>query len=464
MLSVVVEDLSVDIPVGADDDRGRRDLTPSLATLPQPESCRGEGGRTLGSLHGPSRIAWSPLGGCPTPCLEAVVTKDSDFKKLVRQRMAATGQSYTAARAAIYRSATDVGLPLTRRAFGVKMSYTVAFDGGHAPGAIGAGEYLFRRMVARGSAPGTFLENGARFCLRPDQSGVAQLAYATPECDSIVELVAAERAGDEILARLALGAEESLASEGSSAALAVSRLETGQSESYLVASAVTPERYLRLLEPFLATRWAYGPAVAPPARQAALSAASFADEGRYRRLKVTGADPSLSQLAMFLGVAATEQVLRLAESSVEVSLDHRGYSSLIDAVRTQRTYLAAARRIRRRPEDDIILGAWQAALESHEDSQAAATESNDSAGMANLSQAGTSIATASQIETAVDLPPQTTRARLRGLFIKTAKDHRRNFTVDWVHLKLNDQAQRTVLCKDPFKSVDERVEQLIAHM
>jgi proteasome accessory factor A len=36
--------------------------------------------------------------------------------------------------------------------------------------------------------------------------------------------------------------------------------------------------------------------------------------------------------------------------------------------------------------------------------------------------------------------------------------------VDWVHLKLNDQAQRTVLCKDPFRSVDERVEQLIAHM
>lgn len=33
---------------------------------------------------------------------------------------------------------------------------------------------------------------------------------------------------------------------------------------------------------------------------------------------------------------------------------------------------------------------------------------------------------------------------------------------DWVHLKLNDQAQRTVLCKDPFKSRDERAEKLIA--
>jgi proteasome accessory factor A len=31
-----------------------------------------------------------------------------------------------------------------------------------------------------------------------------------------------------------------------------------------------------------------------------------------------------------------------------------------------------------------------------------------------------------------------------------------------VHLKLNDQAQRTVLCKDPFRAMDERVDRLIA--
>ena len=54
------------------------------------------------------------------------------------------------------------------------------------------------------------------------------------------------------------------------------------------------------------------------------------------------------------------------------------------------------------------------------------------------------------------MPPQTTRAKLRGDFIKRAQEKRRDFTVDWVHLKLNDQAQRTVLCKDPYRSVDER--------
>jgi proteasome accessory factor A len=65
---------------------------------------------------------------------------------------------------------------------------------------------------------------------------------------------------------------------------------------------------------------------------------------------------------------------------------------------------------------------------------------------------------------AKNLPPQTTRARLRGEFIRRAQETRRDFTVDWVHLKLNDQAQRTVLCKDPFRSVDDRVEKLIASM
>jgi proteasome accessory factor A len=65
---------------------------------------------------------------------------------------------------------------------------------------------------------------------------------------------------------------------------------------------------------------------------------------------------------------------------------------------------------------------------------------------------------------AKSVPPQTTRARLRGEFIRRAQEKRRDFTVDWVHLKLNDQAQRTVLCKDPFRSTDERVDKLIAGM
>ncbi len=71
------------------------------------------------------------------------------------------------------------------------------------------------------------------------------------------------------------------------------------------------------------------------------------------------------------------------------------------------------------------------------------------------------VVTDEQVNEATTTPPATTRARLRGSFIKAAKAKKRDFTVDWVHLKLNDQAQRTVLCKDPFRAVDERVEKLI---
>jgi proteasome accessory factor A len=69
-----------------------------------------------------------------------------------------------------------------------------------------------------------------------------------------------------------------------------------------------------------------------------------------------------------------------------------------------------------------------------------------------------------EIARATELPPQRTRAKLRGDFIKAAQDKGRDFTVDWVHLKLNDQSQRTVLCKDPFRAVDDRVERLIESM
>ncbi|MCB0917709.1 MAG: Pup--protein ligase [Actinobacteria bacterium] len=83
-----------------------------------------------------------------------------------------------------------------------------------------------------------------------------------------------------------------------------------------------------------------------------------------------------------------------------------------------------------------------------------------------LARAGMAKKVAQDVEVfeAKTTPPQTTRAKLRGDFIAKAQDRRRDYTVDWVHLKLNDQAQRTVLCKDPFKNVDDRVQRLIDSM
>jgi proteasome accessory factor A len=74
------------------------------------------------------------------------------------------------------------------------------------------------------------------------------------------------------------------------------------------------------------------------------------------------------------------------------------------------------------------------------------------------------VTTDSEIVAAQTVPPQTTRAKLRGDFIAAAQDAGKDISVDWVHLKMNDQTQRTVLCKDPFASVDERVERLIESM
>lgn len=83
-----------------------------------------------------------------------------------------------------------------------------------------------------------------------------------------------------------------------------------------------------------------------------------------------------------------------------------------------------------------------------------------------LERAGMADKAISEVESfrAMSVPPQTTRAKLRGDFIAAAQDNERDFSVDWVHMKLNELPVRTVLCKDPFINVDERVENLIAHM
>ena len=71
---------------------------------------------------------------------------------------------------------------------------------------------------------------------------------------------------------------------------------------------------------------------------------------------------------------------------------------------------------------------------------------------------------ASRVRIAQDVPPQTTRAKLRGEFITAARAAGRDVSVDWIHLKINDQVPRTLLLKDPFASTDERVDAMIASL
>lgn len=57
--------------------------------------------------------------------------------------------------------------------------------------------------------------------------------------------------------------------------------------------------------------------------------------------------------------------------------------------------------------------------------------------------------------------PASTRAHLRGAFVTAALAANRDFTVDWVHLKITGEESRTVLLKDPFRNQDERVDVLL---
>ncbi len=72
------------------------------------------------------------------------------------------------------------------------------------------------------------------------------------------------------------------------------------------------------------------------------------------------------------------------------------------------------------------------------------------------------IATEADIQRALEIPPQTTRAKVRGDFIRFAKEKNRSYTVDWTYLKLNGYWEETILCMDPFSSSNPRVSELIA--
>lgn len=73
-----------------------------------------------------------------------------------------------------------------------------------------------------------------------------------------------------------------------------------------------------------------------------------------------------------------------------------------------------------------------------------------------------SLVTAQAQTAAKDEPPMSTRAAVRGAFIRAAHDARRDYTVDWVHLRLNDESGRAVALKDPFSPTHPQAEALIA--
>jgi len=453
---------------------------------------------------------------------------------------------------------------MDRRIFGLENEYgvTCTFRGQRRLSPDEVARYLFRRVVSWGRSSNVFLRNGARLYLDVG----SHPEYATPECDSVRELIVHDKAGERILEGLLADAERRLHEEGIAGDVYLFKNNTdsagnsyGCHENYLVGRHGEFSRLADVLIPFLVTRQLIcgaGKVLATPrgavycVSQRAehiwegVSSATtrsrpiintrdepHADAEKYRRLHVIVGDSNMSETTMMLKVGATDLVLRMIEAGTtlrdmtlenpirairEVSHDMTGQKKVrlangreMSALEIQEEYFTKARdfaekRGLRTGAVDKILDLWERTLTAVstgdldlisreidwvikyqliERYRAKNNLAMSAPRVAQLDLAYHDIsrnrglyyllekrgmvertATDLEIFQAKSVPPQTTRARLRGEFIKRAQEQRRDFTVDWVHLKLNDQAQRTVLCKDPFRSVDERVEKLISSM
>jgi len=449
-----------------------------------------------------------------------------------------------------------------RRIFGIENEYgvTCTLRGQRRLSPDEVARYLFRRVVSWGRSSNVFLENGARLYLDVG----SHPEYATPECDSLYDVVAHDKAGERVLEGLLRSAEQRLEEEGIRGQIYLFKNNTdsagnsyGCHENYLVGRQGDFQRIIDTLIPFFVTRQIYAGAgkllqtargtVYCLAQRAehiweGISSATtrsrpiintrdepHADAERYRRLHVIAGDSNMSEWVTYVKVGATAALIQMLEDDVvfrdltlenpirairEVSHDitcrrrvRLANGRELSALDVQWEYLERAMRYARTsgfpPEVERAVEMWEYALTGLEKDPMSLHRELDWVAKYRLIeqyQSRHDLAVSSPRLALLDLayhdvtrerglfyilqrkglvervvadesvakamtnPPATTRARLRGEFIKAAKARKRDFTVDWVHLKLNDQAQRTVLCKDPFRAHDERVDKLIASL
>ncbi len=97
---------------------------------------------------------------------------------------------------------------MERRIYGLENEYgvTCTLRGQRRLSPDEVARYLFRRVVSWGRSSNVFLANGARLYLDVG----SHPEYATPECDSLFDLVAHDKAGELILGELVESAERRL--------------------------------------------------------------------------------------------------------------------------------------------------------------------------------------------------------------------------------------------------------------
>ena len=65
------------------------------------------------------------------------------------------------------------------------------------------------------------------------------------------------------------------------------------------------------------------------------------------------------------------------------------------------------------------------------------------------------------IEKAKTEPPQDTRARMRGDFIKLARQNNIQYDLDWSNIRLGNLLNVRVICNNPFETDTEKVTELV---
>lgn len=68
------------------------------------------------------------------------------------------------------------------------------------------------------------------------------------------------------------------------------------------------------------------------------------------------------------------------------------------------------------------------------------------------------------VEAAKNVPPQNTRAKVRGALIAAAREHRADLQADWTHLRLPESGLGTVTLSDPFAVDSTEVDMLMKTM
>lgn len=69
-----------------------------------------------------------------------------------------------------------------------------------------------------------------------------------------------------------------------------------------------------------------------------------------------------------------------------------------------------------------------------------------------------------EIETAKTYPPATTRANIRGAILQAAAKQRKDVSVDWLHVRINESKLPTVTLGDPFASEGEVLDKLLGEL